>query len=380
MKKLMFSLIGMLLLVSSASALSFEESRKRAWYLTDKMAYELNLTTEQYDKAYEINFNYFYNVNYPGDIDGAYWRYRNQDLSYVLFDWQYSRFMDIEYFYRPLIWRSGVCIMVTYDYYDRGFYYFNRPTIFDFYRGISWNRRPKHSPYRDMVFHADRGMRDHYGNDGHGYYFRNGLRYDAPKFNGDNYGRRGSMGNPGRDFDRDMNVKPDNNRRDDNHFGNNRGNIRSGGSNYRDRNENNGGRRDFSSNSRDNNSISRPSGSISNNRDNNQRYSAPDNNGSNRGNSENASSFNRRDNSGSNSNISAPKSDNQRSHSNIRTGGSNNRSNSSATRSQQSNSRNIQSSSSRNSQSGSRNSASPSTRSNSSPSKSGGSGMRVRSF
>lgn len=206
MKKLMLSLIG-ILLIGNVSALSFEESRNRAWYLTDKMAYELNLTPEQYDKAYEINLNYFLNVNYASDIDGIYWRYRNQDLSYVLFDWQFNRFVDLAYFYRPLIWRSGICIMTTYDYYDRNFYYFNRPVIFNVYRGISWrNRPPRHSPYRNMTFSANGGMRERYGTYGHGYFFRNGERLDAPRYNGEHYGRRDRGRNPGRDFDKGMNY------------------------------------------------------------------------------------------------------------------------------------------------------------------------------
>ena len=66
MKKIMLTLVGILFATASVSALSYEESRNRAWYLTDKMAYELNLTPEQYDRAYEINLNYFLNVNYPG--------------------------------------------------------------------------------------------------------------------------------------------------------------------------------------------------------------------------------------------------------------------------------------------------------------------------
>ena len=69
MKKIMLTLVGILFATASVSALSYEESRNRAWYLTDKMAYELNLTPEQYDRAYEINLNYFLNVNYPSDID-----------------------------------------------------------------------------------------------------------------------------------------------------------------------------------------------------------------------------------------------------------------------------------------------------------------------
>ena len=235
MKKIMLTLVGILFATASVSALSYEESRNRAWSLTDKMAYELNLTPEQYDRAYEINLNYFLNVNYPSDIDGLYWRYRNQDLGYVLFDWQFSRFAGISYFYRPLIWRSGICIMTTYDYYDRGFFYFNRPAIYNVYRGVSWHKRPKHNPYRRMTFSANGGMRERYGNDGHGYYFRNGERFDAPRYNGEHYGRKDFRRNPGPDFDKDMMVKPGNNRNSNKVYGN--------GGNFRDKIEN-GGRND----------------------------------------------------------------------------------------------------------------------------------------
>ncbi len=255
----MLTLVGILFATASVSALSYEESRNRAWYLTDKMAYELNLTPEQYDKAYEINLNYFLNVNYASDIDGLYWRYRNQDLGYVLFDWQFSRFTGISYFYRPLVWRSGICIMTTYDYYDRGFYYFNRPVIYNVYRGVSWRKRPKHSPYRHMTFSANGGMRERYGDRGHGYYFRNGERFDAPRYNGENYGRRDNLRKPGPDFDKDMMVKPRDDRRDNNRFDNRKNNsgrdngrIYGNGGNFRDKIEN-GGRKDNSSPATDRN-------------------------------------------------------------------------------------------------------------------------------
>lgn len=233
MKRTMLTLIGLALAFTSASALSYEESRDRAWYLTDKMAYELNLTQEQYDRAYEINLNYFLNVNYAADIDGPYWRYRNQDLGYVLFDWQYSRYAGIPYFYRPLVWRSGVCIMVTYDYYDRGFYYFNRPAIYNVYRGVSWRHRPRVNPYRRMTFSANGGMRDRYGDFGHGYYMRDGRLFDAPRpERGDRYGHRGWSNDSRRDnFESGRERRPYS-------FGNNSGgrnSVRGGGGNYRDK-------------------------------------------------------------------------------------------------------------------------------------------------
>ena len=58
MKKIFLSLIAMLVLTLSANAMSYEQARQQALFLTDKMAYELNLTEEQYQAAYEINLDY----------------------------------------------------------------------------------------------------------------------------------------------------------------------------------------------------------------------------------------------------------------------------------------------------------------------------------
>ena len=38
-------------LTATTSAMSYEQAREQALFLTDKMAYELNLTEEQYDAA-----------------------------------------------------------------------------------------------------------------------------------------------------------------------------------------------------------------------------------------------------------------------------------------------------------------------------------------
>ena len=56
MKKFIFALIAMVMMTVSATAMSYEQARQQALFLTDKMAYELNLTNEQYEAAYEINF------------------------------------------------------------------------------------------------------------------------------------------------------------------------------------------------------------------------------------------------------------------------------------------------------------------------------------
>ena len=53
MKKMMIALLAMLTIAASGKAMSYEQARNEALFLTDKMAYELNLTDEQYEAAYE---------------------------------------------------------------------------------------------------------------------------------------------------------------------------------------------------------------------------------------------------------------------------------------------------------------------------------------
>ena len=98
MKKLISILMLLMAFTMSSNAMSYEQARQQALFLTDKMAYELNLTNDQYEAAYEINLDYLMSVNTVDDLYGAYWRYRNLDMSYVLLDWQYRAFCDAAYF------------------------------------------------------------------------------------------------------------------------------------------------------------------------------------------------------------------------------------------------------------------------------------------
>ena len=74
MKKFILTLVALFTLTVSASAMSYEQARQQALFLTDKMAYELNLTEDQYEAAYEINLDYLMGVNTYDDLYGAYWR------------------------------------------------------------------------------------------------------------------------------------------------------------------------------------------------------------------------------------------------------------------------------------------------------------------
>ena len=136
MKKFVFALIMLFTMTVSASAMSYEQARNEALFLTDKMAYELNLTEDQYEAAYEINLDYLLRVNTVDDLYGAYWRYRNLDLSYILLDWQYRAFCDATYFYRPIYWSGGYWHFGIYARYPyRDYFYFGRPAFYVEYRG-----------------------------------------------------------------------------------------------------------------------------------------------------------------------------------------------------------------------------------------------------
>ena len=72
MKRFTLALIVSLASVLSAKAISYNEARSQAWFLTDKMAYELNLTPQQYEWVYEVNLDYFMSVKHARHCEGIY--------------------------------------------------------------------------------------------------------------------------------------------------------------------------------------------------------------------------------------------------------------------------------------------------------------------
>lgn len=137
MKKFIIALVAMFTMTfTTASAMSYEQARQQALFLTDKMAYELNLTDDQYEAAYEVNLDYLMVINTYDDLYGIYWRQRNLDLSYILLDWQYRAFCDATYFYRPLYRDGGFWHFGIYARYPRrDYFFFGRPHFYVSYRG-----------------------------------------------------------------------------------------------------------------------------------------------------------------------------------------------------------------------------------------------------
>jgi len=170
MKKIMFTLITMLAIATSAKAMSYEQARQEALFLTDKMAYELNLTDEQYEAAYEINLDYLMCVTNRDNVYGTYWERRNSDLYFVLHAWQWELFRAATYFYRPLRWYGGYWHFSIYARYPhRDYFYFGRPHFYVTYHGgHSWHRNGGRSYYEhhthhyrpSIAQHQHSGMRD----------------------------------------------------------------------------------------------------------------------------------------------------------------------------------------------------------------------------
>ena len=109
MKRIFFSLI-LASAALSASAMNVRDARDYAYFLTDKMAYELNLTPLQYERVYEVNLDYFLSINSPYDVE-RYQDYRDDDLRCILSNRQYWDYSNANYFYRPLTWGRGLSLI-----------------------------------------------------------------------------------------------------------------------------------------------------------------------------------------------------------------------------------------------------------------------------
>lgn len=146
MKRTIFLLAVFFSCVASF-AISTSKIRQHARFLSDRMAYELDLTPYQYDDVYEINYDFIYSVNrlmddvvygYTDAIDRYYTflDFRNDDLRYVLNSAQYRRFMMADYFYRPIYSTGRNWTFRIYTIYsNHNFFYFDHPTGYRNYAG-----------------------------------------------------------------------------------------------------------------------------------------------------------------------------------------------------------------------------------------------------
>lgn len=154
---------------SDLYAMSNSKVRKNARFLTDRMAYELNLSDQQYNDVYEINFDFIDNIRYIMDdvVTGNTWALedyyrmldlRNDDLSWVLSNNQYMRFMGLEYFNRPIFASGGGWNFRVYVVYPNiNFYYFGKPYHYRTYSGGHYR-----TYYDTRSYYRDRYPHDRY--------------------------------------------------------------------------------------------------------------------------------------------------------------------------------------------------------------------------
>ena len=211
MKKIISILALMLTCAINMNAMSYEQARREALFLTDKMAYELNLTDEQYDAAYEINLDYLMGVTSVDDVYGTYWTRRNLDMSYILLDAQWRAFTAATYFYRPLYWSGGYWHFGIYARYPvRTYFYFGHPSVYLHYRGgHCWTHYGTGSYYHGRRGHYHRGdghigMRDRWNNHG-------GRHHEVGRRPHDNNRPSGNVGNNNRPGNNGSSSRPGNN-------------------------------------------------------------------------------------------------------------------------------------------------------------------------
>lgn len=143
--------------VLAAHAIPFEEARREALFLTDKMAYELNVNEAQYEALYEINFDYLMYLSSSRDVKGTHLNRRNYDINCVLPPMQYSKFYKADYFYTPAKWDAGVVLKVYTRYSDRSKMYRKAPYSYSVYRGShSWANNGNKSWYKGKDFKSDK--------------------------------------------------------------------------------------------------------------------------------------------------------------------------------------------------------------------------------
>lgn len=186
MKKMM-TLAMMMAIAISASAMTYNEARNEALFLSDKMAYELGLSEAQYEAVYEINLDYLMSINPRTDVYGAWWSVRNRDLRMVLSPAQFNRYMAAHYFYRPVVWNGRAWAYGIYGRYDRGRFFRHHPTVFVSYRGghnrghvshyAAHHGRPVAPMVTHNVHHPDRHGFDRHHPDRHHPDRRHGYRH-----------------------------------------------------------------------------------------------------------------------------------------------------------------------------------------------------------
>ncbi len=138
-KQFLLWMIAFISIAFPVSATGLNDIRVNARFLSDRMAYELNLTSDQYNDLYEVNYDFLRNVDpYLAGVacqDAValdyYYRYldeRNEDIRWILSRAEYTCFLSLDYFFRPVYAQNNICYLRVFNRYpDRGRFYYRQP-------------------------------------------------------------------------------------------------------------------------------------------------------------------------------------------------------------------------------------------------------------
>ena len=152
-------MLAVLFANSQAFAMSVEQSRNEAWFLTDKMAHELRLTNYQWDDVYEVNYDFFRAL---GSVYTSYTSLENsreQKLMYILTVSQWNEYRRITYFYNPVVAVNGSWTFRIYNHYAYGKFFDRNHAVVHNYTG-NHNRTVNYYQNR----HVSTNQGNHYGN------------------------------------------------------------------------------------------------------------------------------------------------------------------------------------------------------------------------
>ncbi|MCQ2288758.1 MAG: hypothetical protein MJZ74_06630 [Muribaculaceae bacterium] len=192
----------------SAFAMSVEQSRNEAWFLTDKMAHELNLSNYQWDDVYEVNYDFFRALGTVTSSTASIERMREQKLMYILTVAQWNEFSRTSYFTTPCVAINGHWSFTIYTRYDRNkFFDRNRNVVFSY----SGNRSNDSNYYWNRhTSSAGRGNNNSSWNNGLGNNNKNNNGYNyssnGNNKNGNNNGHSNNGGGNGNNKGNNGNV------------------------------------------------------------------------------------------------------------------------------------------------------------------------------
>lgn len=162
MKKLIITLVLVFATVMNVSAMSKYRASREARYLTDKMAWELDLSYGQMEDVYEINYDYFRSlVSIHSNYSFAY-ELRNEELSFVLSPRQWARFIAIEYFFVPVHVHNYSWFFPVHNHYRKDHFYYDAPYAYSHYSGSHASNRDYYKGRLDIHKHDhEHGYKPH---------------------------------------------------------------------------------------------------------------------------------------------------------------------------------------------------------------------------